>query len=70
MKLNAKIESERGKMVEKSGNDFLKIVIKDKYQDDFITLHITNARNHLQGEHYNVYLQNHKSEYIDIKNGK
>jgi ABC-type transport system involved in cytochrome bd biosynthesis fused ATPase/permease subunit len=62
--------SERGKPVNKSGNEAIIAEVLDKNRDKLITLHITHAHSHLRGAHYNIYLQNHQSEYIDIKNEK
>jgi hypothetical protein len=70
MKLYSEISSERGKTVNKSGNNYLLTNILDKNGDLLLTLHITVANSHLRGEHYNIYIQNPQSEYIDITNGK
>ena len=70
MNLFLTAQSERGKPVSKSGNEAIIAEVLDKNRDKLITLHITAAHSHLQGAHYNIYLQNHQSEYIDIKNEK
>lgn len=67
MKLYAKINSERGKEVTKSGNEYIKVDILDRNRNDLITLHLTCAKSNLRGEHYNIYLTNHQHEYIDIQ---
>lgn len=69
MKIHAKIKSERGKEVEKSGNDYLIVAVNDKQRRKLVTIHITAARSHLDGEHYNVYVYNHQNVYLDTING-
>jgi hypothetical protein len=69
MKLYASVTSERATKGQ-GGNDYLITTITDKDERKLVTLHITVAKSHLQGEHYNIYLTNHQSEYIDITNGK
>lgn len=69
MKLYATTTSERGKQVTKSGNEYLVCEVIDDQRQKLITLHITVANSHLRGEHYNIYLTNHQSEYVAMKNG-
>jgi hypothetical protein len=70
MKLYASVTSERGKEVNKSGNEYILINVLDKWRDKLITLHITCANSHLRGEHYNIYVHNPQSEYLAVTNGK
>ena len=69
MKLYATTTSERGKEVSKSGNEFLLYQVLDNQRSKLITLHITACKSHLRGEHYNIYITNHQSEYISISQG-
>lgn len=70
MKLYTEISSERGKIVSKSGNEYIICEVIDEQRQKIITLHITVAKSHLRGEHYNIYISNHQSEYISITNEK
>mgnify|MGYP001560194134 CR=1 FL=1 len=65
MRLYATTTSERASKGQ-GGNQYLITEILDKNRDKLITLHITVANSHLRGEHYNIYLTNHQSEYIDM----
>ena len=66
MKLYATVNSERGKTISKSGNDYLMYEVIDENKDKLITLHITACTSNLRGKYYNIYITNHQSEYIDI----
>ena len=68
MKLCATIQSERGKTIQKTGNEYMKIILSDEQGDELVTLHVTVAYSHLQGKHYNVYINNPKALYLDIIN--
>lgn len=67
MKLYATTTSERASKGQ-GGNEYLITEILDKNRDKLLTLHITAAKSNLRGEHYNIYLTNHQSEYIDMLN--
>ena len=69
MKLYATTTSERASKGQ-GGNDFLITQIKDKNQDELLTVHITCAKSHLRGEHYNIYVYNPQGEYIAINHNE
>lgn len=65
MKLYAKIKSERAEKGQ-GGNEYLLIDILNEKEDKILQIHITQAKDHLRGEHQNIYIYNPKAEYIDI----
>ena len=64
MRLFLTATSERGKPITKSGNDYLIMEVLDHKRKPLITLHLTSAHSHLEGDHYNAYIKKHQDIYL------
>lgn len=65
MKLYATTTSERASKGQ-GGNEYILIDVMNEKKDKIIQFHITQAKDHLRGEHQNIYIYNPNAEYVDI----
>lgn len=68
MKLHLTTESERGKPVTKSGNDYIEIKVKGEDRKDFLELKIINEETYYRIEGYIIEKSLNRSErYISYE---